>query len=516
MLDFTKLRGTALIHAITAASGSCFILFGYDNGVMAGLITAPSFTSAMGNPSSGTTGTIVAVYNLGCFVGCMLAAAFGFKLGRRRTLLLGNVVLIIGTVIQTASYGVPQLIVGRIVTGMGTGLNTATIPTWVSETAKAEARGSLIATQLAIVSAGIVIAYWLDYAMVRGASGQVVWRFPIAFQAFFALLTICMVLFLPESPRWLYAVGRTEEADHVMARLLDEPADGVILQRERNGILEAIKLERQQPKFTIRDMFRNKNSDLKITRRIILGFVVQCIQQFTGISVVVNYLPYLIENQLFLSGNLALIIGGIAAVVYLIASIPPIFYVDRLGRRKMLMFGSVAMSLAWLLFIIFVTRSSRTCLYIAIVMIFLYQIAFAFSWLSVPWIYPSEITPLNVRHIGSGFATSAEWLTAFLIAEVSPVAIDTISWRFYLVFLCVCIISIPVVYFFFPETAGKTLEEIDVIFASGALTEGKTERIMKVQKDVETGSHGEDEKDEHVENLSRANSGSSDQTLRNP
>lgn len=118
------------------------------------------------------------------------------------------------------------------------------------------------------------------------------------------------------------------------------------------------------------------------------------------------------------------------------------------------------MSLCWILLIVFMSlgkrRNSDGLLYAGIVMMYVYQIAFAFSWLSVPWIYPPEITPLNVRHIGAATATSAEWLTAFLVQEVTPIAVTTISWRYYFVFTAVCLVSIPIVYFFYPETSGKT------------------------------------------------------------
>lgn len=94
---------------------------------------------------------------------------------------------------------------------------------------------------------------------------------------------------------------------------------------------------------------------------------------------------------------------------------------------------------------------------------------FAFSWLSIPWIYPPEITPLNIRHIGAASATKAEWLTAFLVSEVTPIAVTNIGFYYYIVFAVVCAASIPIVYFFYPETAGRTLEEIDMLFASGSL-----------------------------------------------
>ncbi|KAF7133855.1 hypothetical protein CNMCM5793_005267 [Aspergillus hiratsukae] len=501
-MGFRTIRGNSLVIAISGASAAAFLLFGYDNAVFAGIINAESFRSQFGYPSSSLTGTIVAVYNLGCFLGCMISAQYGYKLGRRLSIIVSQWICILGTILQCTAFSIPHLIVGRVVTGVATGMATSTIPTWVSETCKADRRGALVAFQLAIVSGGILIAYWLDYGMLY-ATGQVVWRFPVAFQAVFCIATIGMVHFLPESPRLLYDKGRTAEGDDVLCRLKDLPLDHTVLQRERAEIFAAIALERDQPKMTLKRLLFEK-SELKLLRRIVIGFSCQCIQQLTGISVVIGYLPYVAHNDIGLSENLAQILGGIGAIVYLFASFPPIYFVERFGRRKCLISGSIAMTLCWILLIVFMSLGKRLnsdgLLYAGIVMMYVYQIAFAFSWLSVPWIYPPEITPLSVRHIGAATSTSAEWLTAFLVQEVTPIAVTKISWRYYFVFTAVCLVSIPIVYFFYPETSGKTLEEIDMIFASGRLHHpGSASSIEKMSTDhVE---HAEKPEEERIEAL---------------
>ncbi|KAJ5198725.1 uncharacterized protein N7498_007842, partial [Penicillium cinerascens] len=457
-MGFRTLRGDSLGVAISGASSAAFLLFGYDNGVFAGIINADSFRSQFGYPSSSMTGTIVAVYNLGCFLGCMIASQSGRKMGRRQTIIVSQWICVLGTILQCTAFTIPHIIVG-------------TIPKWVSETCKANRRGALVAFQLAIVSGGILIAYWLDYGMLY-ATGQVVWRFPVAFQAIFSIATIGMVHFLPESPRLLYDKGLITEGDEVLCRLKDLPLEHPVLQKERAEIFAAIELEHNQPKMTLKKLLFEE-SELKLLRRVIIGVSCQCIQQLTGIAVVIGYLPYVAHNEIGLSENLAQIMGGIGAIIYLLASFPPMYFVERFGRRKCLMGGSAAMTLCWFLLIIFLAhgekKNNKGLLYAGIVMMYIYQIAFAFSWLSVPWIYPPELTPLNVRHIGAATATSAEWLTAFLVQEVTPIAVTSIGCKYYIVFTCVCLVSIPIVYLYFPETSGKSLEEIDMIFSSGSL-----------------------------------------------
>lgn len=120
-MGFTNLRGNALVNAITCASAACFLLFGYDNGVFAGIINTEAFRSQFGYPSSTITGTIVSIYNLGCFLGCIVASLVGRKLGRRMTIIWSQWVCILGTILQCTAFTVPHLIVGRIVTGVATG-----------------------------------------------------------------------------------------------------------------------------------------------------------------------------------------------------------------------------------------------------------------------------------------------------------------------------------------------------------------------------------------------------------
>lgn len=194
----------------------------------------------------------------------------------------------------------------------------------------------------------------------------------------FSIATIAMVHFLPESPRLLYDKGQTQEADDVLCRLQDLPLDHPNVQRERSAILAAIELERDSPRITLVGLLNDK-SDLKLLRRILIGFSCQCIQQLTGIAVVIGYLPYVAHVQIGLGENLAQIMGGIGAVVYFIASFPPMFFVERLGRRKCLMYGSAAMTCCWVLLIVFLAlgekQGSTGLLYAGIVMMYLYQVS---------------------------------------------------------------------------------------------------------------------------------------------
>lgn len=154
---FQEAQGKPLQFGITAACGAGFLLFGYDQGVFGGLLENELFLKTFGNPSAMIQGQIVATYDIGCIIGTILSMFFGDKLGRRRCILIGCCILLVGAILQTAAYSLSQMIVGRVVAGVGNGMNTIAIPVWQSETARANHRGKLIVAQLVTNIFGIVI-----------------------------------------------------------------------------------------------------------------------------------------------------------------------------------------------------------------------------------------------------------------------------------------------------------------------------------------------------------------------
>lgn len=160
--------------------------------------------AAVRTTRSGTQGISVAAYNLGCFLGAVITIWIGNPLGRRRMILLGTAIMVIGAILQASATTLPHFIIGRIVTGIGNGGNTSTVPTWQSETSRSHKRGKLVMIEGALITCGIMISYWIDLGF-SFAPGSVAWRFPLAFQIFFCLFilaTIWCVVFSRWSPAW--------------------------------------------------------------------------------------------------------------------------------------------------------------------------------------------------------------------------------------------------------------------------------------------------------------------------
>ncbi|KAM9896314.1 hypothetical protein OXX79_007543, partial [Metschnikowia pulcherrima] len=222
------LEGRPLRLMVTVIAVTGFSLFGYDQGLMAGIITGDQFNDEF-PPTKGEShhatviqGAVTACYELGCFFGALFALFRGEAYGRKPMVWAGSLIIILGTVISVSAFrehwGLGQFVVGRVITGIGNGLNTATIPVWQSEMSRAENRGRLVNLEGSVVAVGTFVAYWLDFGLSY-VNSSVQWRFPVAFQIFFAAILFFGIMNLPESPRWLVSKDRKEEAMYILGKL---------------------------------------------------------------------------------------------------------------------------------------------------------------------------------------------------------------------------------------------------------------------------------------------------------
>lgn len=170
-------------------------------------------------------------YTLAAFVTSIVIATFTMKIGRRGTILIGNVVAIAGAVVQATAYGVPQMIVGRLLNGFAIGAISSSVPTYLNECgSKITDRGPANALSAMFVISGVPIAYWLDYGFVQWHH-QASWRIPIILQCVFAILAGLIIWYLPDTPRWYYARGRNDEGDITLTRLYDQPMTPALFRR---------------------------------------------------------------------------------------------------------------------------------------------------------------------------------------------------------------------------------------------------------------------------------------------
>ncbi|KAK2606514.1 hypothetical protein N8I77_005257 [Diaporthe amygdali] len=464
--------GHTLQKYITALATTDFLLFGFDQGVMAGIIDSDPFVHDFPqvDGDSNWQGFVTAIYAVGCFVGAFFILMMGDKLGRRKCIFMGASVMIVGVIIQIASVppshgATAQFIIGRFITGIGNGINTSTVPTYQAECCPAHNRGKLICIEGGNVAVGSMIAYWIDYGCTYGPHAFV-WRFPIAFQCVFAIIILVMMLRLPESPRWLLSHGRTDEALTVLAALADQPRHHDDVQGQMTFIAEAIKATGQMGGVTpIREVFTNGKT--QHFHRMLLGAGSQFMQQLSGCNAVIYYFPILFKDSLDVSPNLALLLGGVNMIVYAIFAMTSFMVVERVGRRKLFFIGTIGQMLSMVLVFACLIPGTPTAATGAGVGLFTYIAFFGATWLPLPWLYPAEINPLKTRARANALSTTQNWLWNFFIVMITPVLISKIGWGTYLFFAVLNALFLPILYFFYPETSGRSLEEIDLIFAKG-------------------------------------------------
>lgn len=481
-LEGRKLRAAVTIIAVTG-----FSLFGYDQGLMAGIITGSQFNhefpptdESRGNKLHVTViqGAVTACYELGCFFGALFALFRGEKIGRKPLIFSGSLIIILGTVISVTAYrehwGLGQFVIGRVITGIGNGMNTATIPVWQSEMSRAENRGRLVNLEGSVVAIGTFIAYWLDFGLSY-VDSSVQWRFPVAFQIFFAAILFAGIFNLPESPRWLISKDRKEEATYVLAKLKGLPAEHDEVYAELTVVQDAVtRFARSQVGF--KDLLSGGKT--QHFQRMTIGASTQFFQQFTGCNAAIYYSTVLFETTIFNGKRrLSLVLGGVFATIYALSTIPSFFLIDTFGRRNLFLLGAAGQGVAFLISFACLVHPTTNNAKGAAVGIFLFITFFGFTILPLPWIYPPEINPMRTRTVATAISTCTNWITNFGVVMFTPVFMNTSAWGAYLFFAVMNFLFVPVIFFFYPETAGRTLEEIDIIFAKAHVEKRQPWRV---------------------------------------
>ncbi|CAD6586519.1 MAG: hypothetical protein CYPHOPRED_003598 [Cyphobasidiales sp. Tagirdzhanova-0007] len=402
----------------------------------------------------------------------MLTVFFGERLGRKKTLSLGAILMTIGGTLQTSSFSVAQMIVARIISGLGMGMLNSTAPVLQSELAPKATRGRYISCNLTILSFGSMLAYWIDYASTHsGGYKQFAWRLPVGLQLVLTISIFCLSLIVVESPRWLCNHNRNEESLAVIASLMGTSVDDVNARERYQEIRDTVLYERSVGEARWSDLF--KKDELGTRHRLWIACSIQGLQQLAGNNAVNYYGSYLFKNSLGFDSNLASLMSGFLFTWFFLSSFVPWFTLDTWGRKPLII-GSTAF-MACLFAILSGTikqvqnnaPNTHACGIVAAVCVFLYIGAFAIGFQATVWCVCAEIMPLRVRARGTALATATNWILNFAVVEFFPPAIANIGWRVYLVFLVMNAIVVPICYFTYIETKGKSLEEIDLLFGKG-------------------------------------------------
>ncbi|SCV70569.1 BQ2448_3331 [Microbotryum intermedium] len=488
-----------------------FMLIGYDNGVIGGLTGTKSWNETFDNPTGSTLSTIVAIYEVGCFFGAVIALSIGERIGRKRSLAIGAVLMTIGALLQGLAYGKPQLIAGRIVSGLGMGLINSTAPVLQAEVSPKASRGRYVCAQLSTLNFGIFLAYWLDYGTTRHYTSSFAFRFPLLFQLVIIVPIFVLSFIVKESPRWLANHGRDEEALAVVATLKGVDISSAEARESYQEIADAVAYEKSVMVTGWRQMFAD--DEMGTRRRLLIACSIQFFQQLGGINAIIYYANFLFSNSLGFTNDKASLLSGalftvffgmsvsrsnrprlvhdlrapvLTSLFFLFMQFVPWALIDSLGRRPLLLGSITGMAIIFACMcgathqIQYKAANSHGMGIFAVVLAFLYLSLFTIGFQATVWVYPPEILPLRIRAKGTALATCCNWIINFTVVEIFPIAIDNIGWKTYIIFCVFNFSFVPVIYLFYPETKGKSLEEIDLLFSKTHATnihDAKVERI---------------------------------------
>ncbi|KAK4667392.1 Ribulose bisphosphate carboxylase large chain [Podospora pseudopauciseta] len=451
------LTGKPLIYFTSIFVSLGVFLFGYDQGVMSGIITGPFFKEYFHQPSNAEIATMVAILEIGALISSLCVGHIGDIIGRRKTILYGSMIFFVGGGLQTAATNMVMMMVGRFVAGLGVGMLSTIVPVYQSEISPPHNRGKLACIEFTGNIVGYTTSVWVDY-FCGFIESNTSWRLPLMMQCIMGGLLGLGSLIIVESPRWLLDHDHDEEGIVVIANLygggdIHDPR----AREEFRDIKMDVLLQRQEGERTYSEMFK------RYGRRVFIAMSAQALAQLNGINVISYYAPMVFESAGWV-GHDAILMAGFNGITYLLSTIPPWYMVDRWGRRPILLSGAVMMvlSLSAISYFLYIDVPSTPTM--VVIMVMIYNAAFGYSWGPIPWLYPPEILPLKIRSKGASLSTATNWACNWLVGQMTPILQDWIHWRLYLVHAFWCAVSFVVVYFIYPETRGVRLEDMDALF----------------------------------------------------
>lgn len=448
------------IIGITAAAGIGGLLFGYDTGVISGALLYIKDDFEDVQRSSFLQETIVSMALVGAIIGAATGGWINDVFGRKKATLSADVVFTLGSIVMAAAPDAYVLIFGRLLVGLGVGVASVTAPVYIAESSPSEIRGSLVSTNVLMITGGQFLSYLINLAFTEVPG---TWRWMLGVAGLPAIIQFCVMLFLPESPRWLFLKNRKDEAISVLANIYNYER----LEDEVDYLTDISEKEHQKRKnIRYMDVFRSK----EIRIAFFVGAGLQAFQQLTGISIVMYYSPIIIQMAGFNSNKLALLLSLIVAAMNAAGTILGIYLIDHAGRRKLALTSllGVIVALAILSAGSYLEASdttNRTYGWIAVMGLALYIIFFSPGMGTVPWTVNSEIYPEEFRGVCGGMSATVNWICSVIMSESFLSISDVVGMGGSFVILgVIAVVAFFFVLLFVPETKGLAFEEVTLIW----------------------------------------------------
>ena len=434
---------------VFVAAGMAGLLFGLDQGVISGALP---FIAKEWNLSSHLQEWVVSSMMVGAAIGAIVASKLSSSIGRKKSLMTGAALFIIGCLCSGTASSVEILIGSRLILGLSVGIASYTAPLYLAEMSDKNSRGSIISGYQLMVTVGILVAFLSDtYFSYAGD-----WRSMLMIISIPAVVLILCVIALPESPRWLASKGRFQDSAKVLSSM---HVDVEIAKSELHDIKENLKLKQAGW-----DLFKtNKN----VRRAVFLGVLLQFMQQLTGFNIIMYYSPKILSIAGFSSTEEQMIGTVVNGLVFVLATLIAVGTVDKSGRKPALKrcfsIMAIALFILGVCFLILESGNSMPIIpYLCAGMTILAIIGFGFGAGPVVWILCSEIQPLKSRDFGIACSTMTNWLSCTLIGATFLTLLDTLgsSMTFWL-YAALNALFVYLTIRYIPETKGVSLEKIE-------------------------------------------------------
>ena len=448
--------------SVVAALGG--FLFGYDTAVISG--TTSQVTSVFGLDTL-QQGWYVGCALIGSIAGVLMSGLLSDKLGRKLTMILSAVMFSVSAIGCAFCADFNQLVVYRIIGGVGIGVVSVVSPLYISEVSVAQYRGRLVSLYQLAVTVGFLGAYLMNYQLLAWSESAVssadggwvelifvneVWRGMLGMETIPALLFFLIIFFIPESPRWLIVQGKEQRAQGILERIYLSVSEATYqLQETRSMIASSGKSDWRmllQP---------------GIRKAVFIGAGIAILGQFMGVNAVLYYGPSIFENA-GLSGGDSLFYQVMIGLVNTLTTILALIIIDKVGRKKLVYYGvsGMVVSLCCIAFYFAFGDVWQIPSWVLLFFFLVYVFCCAVSICAVIFVLLSEMYPTKIRGLAMSIAGFALWIGTYLIGQLTPWMLQSLTpTGTFLLFAVMCVPYILIIWKLIPETAGKSLEEIE-------------------------------------------------------
>ncbi|MBX9422694.1 MULTISPECIES: sugar porter family MFS transporter [Streptomyces] len=448
---------------ITASAAMGGFLFGYDSSVINGAVEAIRDRYDIG---SGTLAQVIAVALIGCAIGAATAGRIADRIGRIRCMQISAVLFAVSAVGSALPFALWDLALWRIIGGFAIGMASVIGPAYIAEVAPAAYRGRLGSFQQAAIVIGIAISQLVNYGILQLADGDQrgeiggleAWQWMLGVMVVPAVLYGMLSFAIPESPRFLISVGKTDRAKEVLAEV---EGHGVDLDRR---VAEIDRAMRSEHKSTFKDLLAT-GARFKLLPIVWVGIGLSVFQQLVGINVAFYYSATLWQS-VGIDPSSSFFYSFTTSIINIIGTVIAMVLVDRVGRKPLALVGSIGMAIAlafeaWAFSADLVDgKLPETQGVVALVAAHVFVLFFALSWGVVVWVFLGEMFPNRIRAAALGVAASAQWIANWAITASFPSLADWNLSGTYIIYTVFAVLSIPFVLRYVKETKGKALEEM--------------------------------------------------------